>query len=136
MSETVESTEAAKNNLKVKKMLLDIPGLGVKTLREDVFLVSEPETDIEFIVDVEESTLFLRAEIGDVSKKGSEALYRYLLELNASAVHVAFGLDDNKLILKGDLEIDNLDENELEASCKSLVVTLYQASDELAKYLD
>ncbi len=129
-------TEAERQNcMKVKKMLIEIPGLAVKTLREDLFLVSEPETGVEFTVDVEESLLFLRADIAELKGNVDSDFFKFLLQMNSKIVHVAFGLDGNQLILKGNLEIENLDSNELEASCKSLIVTLFQSSDELAKSL-
>ena len=52
MEEAKLSEKEAQNSLKVKKMLLDIPGLAIKSLREDLFLVSEPETEVAFVVDV------------------------------------------------------------------------------------
>ncbi|MBF0432771.1 MAG: hypothetical protein HQK83_15915 [Fibrobacteria bacterium] len=134
MAEGVTSEREAQNCLKVKKMLLEIPGLAVKSLREDLFLISEPETDVEFTADVEEDVLFLRAEISEVKELTVE-LSKFLLELNGRIVHVAFGLEGNTLILKDNLEIENLDANELEASCKALILTLYNASDNLAQLL-
>jgi hypothetical protein len=123
---------------KVKKMLLEIPGLGIQSLREDLFLVTEPESGVEFTVDVEEDTLFLRAEVADFSRQkveSTENLFRFLLEANGEAVHVAFGLEGDQVVIKGDLEIENLDANELEASCKALIWTLYQHSDKLAEWI-
>ena len=58
-----------------------------------------------------------------------------LLKINGTSVHVAFGLEEQTIILKGNLELENLDSNELEASCKSLVLTLFNASDELSKLI-
>jgi hypothetical protein len=135
MPEGVTSEREAQNCLKVKKLLLDIPGLAVKNLREDLFLISEPETGVEFTADVEGETLFLRAEVAPIGGKGSQEFYKFLLELNASTVHVAFGIDNDTLILRDNLEIENLDPNELEASCKALILTFYNASDALAGFL-
>jgi hypothetical protein len=135
MADEVTSEKEAQNCLKVKKMLLEIPGLAVKNLREDLFLISDPETGVEFTADVEEDILFLRAEVAAVKGDPSVELCKYLLELNASTVHVAFGLDGDRLVLRDNLEIENLDQNELEASCKALILTLFNASDELSKLL-
>ena len=135
MGEGITSEKEAQNCLKVKKMLLDIPGLAVKSIREDLFLISEPETGVEFTADVEDDILFLRAEVAEVKDKGV-AFYRFLLELNARIVHVSFGIDGNTLILRDNLEIENLDLNELEASCKALIVTLFNAADDLSGFLN
>jgi len=135
MSDHVTTEEEALNCIKVKKMLLDIPGLAVKNLREDLFLITEPESGVQLTADVESATLFLRSEVAEVPEGTDSAFYKMLLTLNADTVHVAFGLEGNTLVIKGNLEIENLDANELEASCKSLIVTLYQSSDEIAKYI-
>ncbi len=134
MAEGVTTEREAQNCLKVKKMLLEIPGLAVKNIREDLFLLSEPETGVEFSADVEDSVLFLRAEVAAVKDLTAE-LSKFLLELNGRIVHVAFGIDGDTLILKDNLEIENLDLNELEASCRALILTLYNASDDLAELL-
>jgi hypothetical protein len=136
MPEGITSEKEAQNCLKVKKMLLEIPGLAVKNIREDLFLINDPETGVEFTADVEGNTLFLRSEVAEIKENMSAELYKYLLELNARTVHVAFGIDGNTLVLRDNLEIENLDQNELEASCKALVLTLYNASDDLADFLN
>lgn len=135
MGEGASSEKELQNCLKVKRLFLDIPGLAVKSLREDLFLVSEPETDVEFTADVEGDILFLRAEVAEV-KENSAEFFRFLLELNARIIHVSFGLDGNTLVLQDNLELENLDSNELEASSKALILTLYNAADDLSRYLN
>jgi hypothetical protein len=135
MGEGASSERESQNCLKVKRILLNIPGLAVQTLREDLFLVSEPETGVEFTADVEDNILFLRAEVAEIEDNSAD-FFRFLLELNARIVHVSFGIEGKKLILRDNLEIENLDMNELEASCKALILTLFNASDDLSKYLN
>lgn len=136
MTDEVTSEKEAQNCLKVKKMLLEIPGLAVKNLREDLFLISDPETGVEFTADVEEDLLFLRSEVAALNENASVGFFQYLLEVNATTVHVAFGIEGDSLVLRDNLEIENLDQNELEASCKALILTLYNASDDLEKFLN
>ena len=135
MSDEVLTDEEALNCARVKNLLLEIPGLAVKSLREDLFLISEPESGVELTADVESATLFLRAEVAEVPADVNPEFYKMLLHLNANTVHVAYGLEDQTLVIKGNLEIQNLDSNELEASIKSLVVTLYQSSEDITKYI-
>ena len=136
MSDVITSELESQNCIKVKKMLLEIPGLAIKSLREDLFLITEPESGVQLTADVESSTLFLRSEVAEVPTSVDAKFYKMLLQLNATTVHVAFGLEEQTLVIKGNLEIENLDSNELEASCKSLIITLYQSSDEIAKYIE
>jgi len=136
MADEVTSEKEAQNCLKVKRMLLDIPGLAIKNLREDLFFISDPETGVEFTADVEENVLFIRSEVVSLPKEASVDFLRFLLELNGRIVHVAFGIEDDTLVLRDNLEIENLDQNELEASCKALILTLFHASNEISSFLN
>jgi len=139
MSENVENLTEIEiaNSKKVKEMILDLPDISFKNLREDLFLITEPESGVEFTADVEDDTLFVRAEVTEIPNDvDPSGLYKFLLEKNAVSVHVAFGIDQNTIVLTGTLEIENLDLNELEATFKSLIITLYSNSDEIANYLE
>ncbi|HEY8945693.1 MAG TPA: CesT family type III secretion system chaperone [Polyangiaceae bacterium] len=59
--------------------------------------------------------LVLRVAIGS-APSGSAALYRRLLELNATALlHAAYGLEGDRIVLASALELESIDLNELEA---------------------
>ena len=135
MSELILSEKQTQYCLKVKELFLDIPGITIKSLSETLFFITEPESGVEFTADVEGDVLFLRAEIETLPKTVSPELYRFLLEQNTQTLHVAFGIDNNLIVLTGNLEIENMDLNELEASCKSLILTFYRASDQLSTLL-
>lgn len=61
------------------------------------------------------------------------ALYQRLLELNASdLMHVAYGLENGKIVLSTGLALDNLDKNELEATLSDIDVALARHTAELA----
>lgn len=62
--------------------------------------------------------LVLRAEIGHAPEEAgaSLALFRRLLELNASALlHSAYALEGKRIVLASALELESIDLNELEA---------------------
>lgn len=124
------------NAQKVLKMLGDIDDIGYCQVREDIFVVSEYETgaDLEITVDVEESTVVLLMEIGDI-KNDSYILFRYLLEVNNEAVHGKFCLDGNKLLIKDVLEFENLDLNELEAAIEHMFVIVAKHGDKIGDML-
>jgi hypothetical protein len=71
--------------------------------------------------------LVLRVEIGAAPAEPelSLALYKKLLELNAGALlHVAYGLQEGRIVLSAALSLENLDLNELEAALADVDLAL------------
>ncbi|MGB0869289.1 MAG: YbjN domain-containing protein [Flavobacteriales bacterium] len=66
----------------------------------------------------------------------SSQVYVNLLKKNRDMVHGAFVLDEagDKLIFRDTLQLENLDQNELEASINSLSLLLSEFSNEIIKY--
>lgn len=100
---------------KVLDMLSEIDDITFKRLREDIFEVTNITTGISCIVDVEESIVCIFTEVCDLPAD-SKGLCFELLKANAEAVHGKFQIKDGKISFQDNLEIENLDRNEFEAS--------------------
>jgi len=96
--------------------------------REDIFIVNEPETGQKMVIDVEESTVCFLMDICPIPIEDDKrlALYEKLLEINNVSVHGAFSTANGRIIFKDNLEIDNIDQNELDASIQLMLVTVAQ----------
>ena len=106
------------NAQKVLGYLSDMDGISYKTVREDIFSVSNLEAGVECMVDVEESIVCIFVEVCDIPETEGERnkLNELLMGLNNSAVHGKFATNNGKVFFRDNLEFENLDKNELEAS--------------------
>ena len=95
--------------------------------QEGTFLIHSSDRMPPIALRVDPPLVVFRVHIGDAPKTDHLALYRKLLELNASAiVHSSFGLEGDRIVLCSALELENLDFNELEATLDELDMTLVQ----------
>ena len=78
------------------------------------------EVGPDLVLTLADSVLAFRLKLmdaKDVPAPKREALYRRLLELNASEMlHGAFGLEANSVVVTAALQLENLDLNELQAT--------------------
>jgi hypothetical protein len=115
------------NGNKVVEMLSLIPDVSFRQEREDMFVVSEPESELDVYIDVEKTTIIFMIEICSNVESLSQELGQYMATVNNKmAVHGSYGYDpeSKKIIFKDVLEIQNLDQNELEASIISMILTV------------
>ncbi|MBI9061443.1 MAG: YbjN domain-containing protein [Marinilabiliaceae bacterium] len=122
---------------KVKEYLLDLEYRIVSEDTTEELVVVEKEEDgiSNVIIDCEDSILIIEGLLFEM-KKGSEAIFVALLKKNREVVHGAFVLDDSgkKVIYRDTLQLENLDQNELEASLNSLKLLLSEYSEELIEF--
>jgi len=122
---------------KVKEYLLDLEYRIVsEDTTEELFVVEKEEDGISnVIIDCEDSILIIEGLLFEMNK-GSEAIFVSLLKKNREVVHGAFVLDDSgkKVIYRDTLQLENLDQNELEASLNSLKLLLSEYSEELIEF--
>jgi len=112
---------------KVKDLLLEL-GIGfAPTERADLVVVTEPETNIPVTVDAEETVVCLRVQV--CAERDEKAFYQRLLLANTQIAHGHFQVENGQVILADNLEAENLDANELEASIASLVTALVRNAD-------
>jgi len=122
---------------KVKEYLLDLEYRIVsEDIAEELFVVEKEEDGISnVIIDCEDSILIIEGLLFEMNK-GSEDIFVSLLKKNREVVHGAFVLDDSgkKVIYRDTLQLENLDQNELEASLNSLKLLLSEYSEELIEF--
>ena len=111
----------------VKDLLIELDIGFDSTERPDILVVREPETNIDVIIDAEETVVCLRVVVCDGKKNGE--FYQKLLQANALIPHGHFQIENNQVILADNLEAENLDANELEASIASLVTAVVQNAE-------
>lgn len=136
MSYEVSEKEIA-NAEKVAELLSQIGWLAATQQtdinRPDLFIVSEAETGLDVVVDVEDDTVISMIEIETYPNGLPNGLAEQLLRANNGAVHGAFVLTpDNKVVFKSTLEVENLDLNELEASVKSVFIQSFIMLEQLS----
>ena len=132
------TTTEKENGYKVLEMLTNFNDVSFEQKTDDIFLVNEPESGLNVVIDVEEKTIIFMIEIHRGIESISQELGELLLKINNdSAVHGAYGFDSkqNIIVFKDVLEIENLDQNELEASIISMILTVAKSIEEISKLL-
>ncbi len=118
---------------KVKEYLVELEyNILSEDLGEELFVVEKEESGIsQLIIDCEEPILIIEYPLFKINK-GGEALYKELLVKNRDIIHGAFALaDDNTLIFRDTLQLENLDLNELDGSLESLELLLAEYGDRI-----
>ncbi|MBK6682574.1 MAG: YbjN domain-containing protein [Ignavibacteriales bacterium] len=98
---------------------------------EEMVIVDDGEKGISnLIVDVETPLLIFEQYIGKV-KKDEKDVYKRLLQINRTLVHGAFVLeeDQNTLLFRDTLQIENLDENEVEGTMSAIHFAMAETTD-------
>ena len=121
---------------KVKNYLLDLEYSIVKEDAESgIFVISKETECIKNLVLVcADPILVLEQSMFDLKQKDAEVL-EALLKKNREIVHGAFAIDDNnRVIFRDTLELENLDLNELEGSLNSLTMLLSEYREQLIEF--
>jgi hypothetical protein len=109
---------------------LEARGRPYQVLDDDTIIVPLVPGQAPAMLRVEPPVVLMQVNIGEVSFTGDSkavAFYRRLLELNAtSLLHAAYGIEGNRIVLSAALELDNLDQNELEATLSDLALALVE----------
>jgi len=123
----------AKNAVKIAEFLSEIDDISYKKLREDIFEVTS--AGITCIVDVEDTIACLAVDVCYLPDQGTADLLLKLMRLNTEAVHGKFCLSGNKILMKDNLEIENIDKNEFEASLSWLFAMVRTNINDIANIL-
>lgn len=122
---------------KVKDYLLNLEFNIVKeNIAEELFVVENPEGGIvNLIVDCEDPVLIVEGVLFELTNDNPE-IYKALLQKNREIIHGAFVLDESgkKVLFRDTLQLENLDQNELEATLNSLEMLLSEYSEEIISY--
>lgn len=99
---------------------------------EELLVVSNEDAGINnLIVDCEDPILIIEYPLFKVQTESMD-IYKELLTKNRDIIHGAFALaEDNMLIFRDTLQLENLDQNELEGTLNSLEILLAEYSERL-----
>lgn len=114
------------------------PEVNYEAIEDGMWVIHDEYDNVENIVVHHEAPLLVfRVKLMECPKKNREDLFRRLLELNATEIpHGAFGLENENVVLIDTLQSENLDQNELNASIDSLILTIGAYHRELSRFRD
>ena len=122
---------------KVKEYLLNLEyNIIQEDKAEELFVVENPEGGIaNLVVDCEDPILIVEGLIFEIKEVNAD-LYKSLLMKNREIIHGAFVLDETgkKVLFRDTLQLENLDQNELEATLNSLEMLLSEFSEEIISF--
>ncbi len=104
--------------------------------KEGIFIVNnEPEGIFHLIICVAYPIVIFEQFIFEIKEDGDH-VYKSLLQKNRDIIHGAFVLDDTgrKVIFRDSLQIENLNQNEFEATINSLSVLLSEYSEQIINF--
>ncbi len=104
--------------------------------KEGIFIVSnESEGISNLIICVASPIVIFEQFIFEIKEEGDH-VYKSLLQKNRDIIHGAFVLDDSgrKVIFRDSLQVENLDQNEFEATINSLSVLLSEYSEQIINF--
>ena len=122
---------------KVKKFLFDLGfDLQSEDAAEELVVISDEEKGVSnLIVDCEGDLLLIEQYIFSLKDPNSGEVLKRLLNINLNIVHGALGLDDeNRVIFRDTLQLQNLAMNELESSINSLGLMMAEYAEEFIKF--
>ena len=122
---------------KVKNFLEELEfHLQSEDAEEELVIVTDEEKGISHLmIDCEGEVLLLEQYIFQLKDPNDSAVLRRLLEINLNIVHGALALaDDNRVIFRDTLQLENLDRNELESSINSVGLMMAEHAEEFIRF--
>jgi hypothetical protein len=125
-----------KNYQKVKNYLLDLEySIDAESESNGTFIISREDEGIKNMVIACADPILIMEQPLFVLKHETANVLKELLKKNREIVHGAFALDENNRVLFRDtLQIENLDLNELEGSLNSLSILLSEYGQNLVEF--
>ncbi len=125
-----------KNYQKVKNYLLDLEySIDAESESNGTFIISKEDEGIKNMVIACADPILIMEQPLFVLKHETANVLKELLKKNREIVHGAFALDENNRVLFRDtLQIENLDLNELEGSLNSLSILLSEYGQKLVEF--
>jgi len=121
---------------KIKDFLLELEyTIKSEDKAEELFIIEKEETGItNMVIDCESPILIFEQFLFEV-KNESLGMYKALLMKNRDIIHGAFVLtNENKLMFRDTLQVDNLDLNEFQATLNALEILLSEYANELIAF--
>lgn len=122
---------------KVKKFLFDLGfDLQSEDAAEELVVISDEEKGVSnLIVDCEGDLLLIEQYVFSLKNPDSSEVLKRLLTINLNIVHGALGLDEeNRVIFRDTLQLQNLAVNELESSINSLGLMMAEYAEEFIRF--
>ena len=122
---------------KVKNFLFD---LGFDLQSEDpseglVVITDEDRGISHLILDCEEDILILEQYVFHLKSENEGATLKRLMQINRYLVHGALVLDEeNRVIFRDTLELENLDRNELESSINAIGLMMAEYAGDFIQF--
>ena len=125
-----------KNYQKVKNYLLELEySIDAESESNGTFIISKEDEGIKNMVIACADPILIMEQPLFVLKHETAGVLKELLKKNRDIVHGAFVLDDNNRVLFRDtLQIENLDLNELDGSLNSLSMLLSEYGRKLVEF--
>ena len=124
------------NFAKVKNYLLDLEyTIEKEDEKTGMFTISkEDEGIVNMIIVCADPIVILEQPLFKL-KSESLSTYKQLLQKNRDIIHGAFALNENdEVIFRDTLQLENLDLNEIEGSINSLTILLSEYSDKIVEF--
>lgn len=122
---------------KVKEFLFSLGfDLQSEDEEEKLVVITDEEKGIShLIVDCEDSILVLEQFIFQLKDESDAQMLKRLLQINRSLVHGALVLDEeNRVIFRDTLQLENLDENEIDASINAIGLMMAEYAEEFIDF--
>ena len=103
-------------------------GLEFDAVGDDLWVVHDENDNLyNVIVSLVDPIVLFQVRVADLPDGDNTALFRKLLELNASdMLHGAYGIEGGAILLIDTLQVENLDLNEFQASLEAMGMALIQ----------
>jgi len=113
---------------------LALTGHPYEAVAPDTWAVLLPPK-LRLVARLQGPILVMQMNVMPVPERDREEFFATLLRLNATrVVHGAFGLEDGRVVLACALEVENLDQNELQAAVDSFELTMADSKETLARW--
>ena len=110
---------------------MDRLGLSYETIEDGLWVVNDG--DGQLVVHHDAPLVVFRAKLLEAPAQSNEALFRRLLELNATEmITAAYGIEGEAVVVVASLQSENLDFNEFEGAIDALSLAMTEHRDEIA----
>lgn len=111
----------------IEKYLIQL-GEHFELIGENMWKINDEYDNIDdIVVYYSDPLVIFRVKLFDIPEENNEALFRFMLELNAfELTHGAYAIEGNSVIIVDTLETENLDYNEFEGSVSALALAIME----------
>jgi hypothetical protein len=105
--------------------------------REGIWVLSGLDGIDKLVITLAGPVLVFRVKVMELPHRNREALFRTLLELNASEMmHGAYGVEGDAVVICDALQLENLDYNEFAATIDDISLAVASHHSRLGKFKD